>query len=39
MEAIMLKYCAALLIVFATNSYADEAKAPQAERKIFPDTS
>jgi quercetin dioxygenase-like cupin family protein len=35
MEAIMLKYCAALLIVFATHIYADEAKAPQAERKIL----
>jgi quercetin dioxygenase-like cupin family protein len=35
MEVIMLKYCAALLIVLATNSFADEAQAPQPERKIL----
>jgi quercetin dioxygenase-like cupin family protein len=31
----MLKYFAALLIVFAGSSYAEEAKAPQAGRKIL----
>jgi quercetin dioxygenase-like cupin family protein len=35
MEAIVLKYCAVLLVVFATHIHADEAKAPQAERKIL----
>jgi quercetin dioxygenase-like cupin family protein len=34
-EVTMLKYCALLLIVLAVNAYADDAKAPQAERKIL----
>jgi quercetin dioxygenase-like cupin family protein len=35
MEGMMLKYWALLLIVLASNAHADDATAPQAERKIL----